>query len=155
MVQFLRLLTGPSDDRIETRHYFQRFRWTVVFSHAPLQVAVEFLRAGEGVLRCEHPLSKARCDLAANSGRAGLEQHRMALWRSRDIQRATNREMLALVVQVMDFDRVEVTFRFAVSNKRIVVPTVPQSLHHFDKLDCPVVTGIVLIVPLASEVEGF
>src|SRR6516165_12373028 len=55
MVQFLRLLTGPPDDRIETRHYFQRFRWTVVLSHAPLQVAVEFLRAGKGVLRCEHP----------------------------------------------------------------------------------------------------
>ena len=54
----------------------------------------------------------------------------------------------------MEFDRVEVTFRFAVSDKRIVVPAVPQSLHYFDKLDCPVVTGIVVIVPLASEVEG-
>ena len=79
----------------------------------------------------------------------------MALRRSRDIQRATNREMLALVVQVMELDRVEVTFRFAVSDKRIVVPAVPQPLHHFDKLNCPVVAGIVLIVPLASEVEGF
>src|SRR5436190_17994779 len=26
MVQFLRLFAGPSDDRIETRHYSQRFR---------------------------------------------------------------------------------------------------------------------------------
>jgi hypothetical protein len=63
--------------------------------------------------------------------------------------------MLALVVQVMEFGRVEVTFRFAISDKRIVVPAVPQSLHHFDKLDCVVVTGIVVIVALASEVEGF
>ena len=61
--------------------------------------------------------------------------------------------MLALVVQVMELGRVEVTFRFAVSDKRIVVPAVPQSLHYFDKLDCPVVTGVVLIVPLASEVK--
>ena len=54
----------------------------------------------------------------------------------------------------MKLGRVEVTFRFAVSDKRIVVPAVPQSLHYFDKLDCPVVTGIVVIVPLAPEVEG-
>ena len=53
----------------------------------------------------------------------------------------------------MEFDRVEITFRFAVSDKRIVVPAVPQSLHNFDKLDRAVVTGIVLIVPLASEVK--
>jgi hypothetical protein len=61
--------------------------------------------------------------------------------------------MLAFMVQVMEFVRVEVTFQFAVTDKRIVVPTVPQSLHNFDKLDRPVVTGIVFIVPLASEVE--
>src|SRR5262249_12977691 len=75
MVPFLRLLTGPSDDRIETRHYFQLFRWTVVLSHAPLQVAVEFLRTGKGVLGCEDPLSEACCHLAANLRRAGLEDH--------------------------------------------------------------------------------
>ena len=106
------------------------------------------------MLRCEHPLSEARCDLAANLGGAGLEEYRVALRRPRDIQRATNREMLALVVQVMELGGVEVTFRFAVSDKRIVVSAVPQSLHNFDKLNCPVVAGIVLIVPLASEVEG-
>src|SRR5207302_7946379 len=108
----------------------------------------------KGVLRCEHPLSEARCDLAANLGGTGLEKHRMALRRSSDIQRATNREMLALVIQVMELGGVEVTFRFAVSDKRIVVPAVPQSFHNFDKLDRPVIAGIVLIVPLASEVEG-
>jgi len=43
--------------------------------------------------------------------------------------------MLALVVQVMRLGRVEITFRFAVSDKRVVVPAVPQSLHDFDKLD--------------------
>lgn len=79
----------------------------------------------------------------------------MALRRPRDIQRAANREMLTLVVQVMELGRVEVPFRFAVADKRIVVPAVPQSLHHFDKLDGPVVAGIVLVMPLASEVEGF
>ena len=131
MVQFLRLFAGPSDDRIETRHYFQRFWRAVVLSHALLQVAVELLRAGKSVLRCEHPLSEARCHLAANLGRAGLEEHRMALRRPRDIQRATNREMLALVVQVMELGRIEVTFRFAVSDKRIVVPAVPR-LQRFD-----------------------
>jgi len=62
--------------------------------------------------------------------------------------------MLALVVQVMELGRIKVTFRFAVSNKRVVVPAVPQSFHNFDKLDRPVIAGIVLIVPLASEVEG-
>ena len=54
----------------------------------------------------------------------------------------------------MEFGRVKVTFRFAVSNKRVVVPAVPQSFHNFDKLDRPVIAGIVLIVSLASEVEG-
>src|SRR6266851_2172996 len=138
MVQFLRLFAGPSDDCIETRHYFQRFGWAVVLSHALPQVAVEFLRAGKGVLWCEYPLGEARCHLAANLGRAGLEEHRVTLRRPRDIQRATNREMLTLVVQVMELGGVEVTLRFAVSDKR----------------DRPVVAGIVLIVALASEVEG-
>ena len=54
----------------------------------------------------------------------------------------------------MELGRIEVTLRLAVSDKRIVIPAVPQSLHHFDKLDRPVVAGIVLIVPLAAEVEG-
>jgi hypothetical protein len=62
--------------------------------------------------------------------------------------------MLTLMVQVMGFGRVKVTFGFSVSDKRIFVPAVPQSLHNFEKLDCPVITGIVLIMPLASEVEG-
>ena len=92
-----------------------------------LQIAVEFLRAGKGMLRCEHPLREARCDLAANFGRARLKEHRVALRRPGDIQGAANREMLTLVVQVMELGRVEVTFRFAVSDKRIVVPAVPQS----------------------------
>src|ERR1700730_5176698 len=154
MVQFLRLFAGPSDDRIETRHYFQRFWRAVVLSHALLQVAVELRRGGTRGRRCGHPLRDARCRLAATRGRAGLEEHRMALRRPRDIQRATNREMLALVVQVMELGRVEIAFRSAVSDKRIVVPAVPQSLYDFHKLDRTVVAGIVLIVPLASEVEG-
>jgi len=62
--------------------------------------------------------------------------------------------MLALVVQVMQLGRVEVTFRFAISDKRVVVPAVPQPPHDLDELDRPVVAGIVLIVPLAPEVEG-
>jgi hypothetical protein len=107
------------------------------------------------VLRCEDPLGEARCHLAADLGRAGLEQHRVALRRPRDIQRAAYREMLALMVQVMQLARIEVPFRVAVPDKGIVVPAVPQSPHNFDKLDCPVVTGIVLIMLLASEVEGF
>lgn len=115
---------------------------------------MEFLRAGKGVLWCEYPLGEARCHFAANLGRASLEEHRMALRRPRDIQRATNREMLALMVQLVELGRFEVTFRVTVSDKRVIVPAVPQSLHNFDKLDRPLITGIVLIVPLASKVEG-
>src|SRR2546423_810654 len=63
-------------------------------------------------------------------------------------------EMIFRKNEPAELGRIEVTFRFAVSDKRIVVPAVPQSLHNLDKLDRPVVAGIVLIVPLASEVEG-
>src|SRR5690348_12141918 len=62
--------------------------------------------------------------------------------------------MLALVVEIMQLGRVEVALRLAVPDKRVVVPTVPQALHHFDKLDSPVVTGVMLVMPLAPEVEG-
>jgi hypothetical protein len=106
------------------------------------------------VLWCEYPLGEARCHFAANFGRAGLEENRVALRRPRDIRRATNREMLALVVQVMELGRIEVTFRFTVSGKRVIVPAVSQSLHNFDKLDRPLIAGIVLIVALAAKVEG-
>src|SRR5918997_638877 len=95
LVQFLRLFAGPADDRIETRHYLQRFGRALVLSHARFQVAVEFLCAGKGVLWCEYSLGETRRHLAANIGRAGLEEHRVALRWPCDIQRTTNREMLA------------------------------------------------------------
>jgi hypothetical protein len=62
--------------------------------------------------------------------------------------------MFVFAVQVLELGRVEVTFRFAVLDKRVIVPVVPKSVRNFDKLGRPVVAGIVLVASLASKVEG-
>ena len=96
-VRVLRLLARAADDRVEAGHDLQRFGRAAVPGHAAFEVAVEFLRPGEGVLRREHAFRELRRDLLAGLGRPGLEQHRMPLRRPRDIERPAHREELPFV----------------------------------------------------------
>ena len=63
---FFGLFGGAADDRVEPGHDFERLGRPPVFGHAPLEIAVEFLRARKTVLWREHAFGEARCDFAAN-----------------------------------------------------------------------------------------
>src|SRR5262249_60698378 len=93
-----------------------------------------------------------RGDVWSGAGGAGLEQYRMALRRARDVERTAHREMLAPVVQDMDFRRVEIAAGGAVAQKRVVVPAVPQPLHDLDELHRAVITLAVGEMLLAAEI---
>src|SRR5215469_4331041 len=97
-VLFLGLLLGAADDRVESRHHFQRLGRAAIACHAAFEVAVEALCAGKRVLWREDTLGKARSDFAAGFRRARLKQYRVALRRACDVERPAHREMRALMV---------------------------------------------------------
>ena len=82
----------------------------------------------------EHHLRRFRGDLLTGLRRAGLHDHRPALDRARDVQRAAHREILALVAQHMQPVGSKKMPVLDVQDKGIVGPAVPQSGHHIIKL---------------------
>lgn len=82
-----------------------------------------------------------------------MEDHRTTLRWTRDVQRTTDGEVLALVVQRVQLGWIEVATRGAVSQKRIIVPTVPKSENHLGKFQRAVVAFAVFKVCFTAEVE--
>ena len=105
-----------------------------VLGHAALELVVVAL----GVLRIggagEHDLRRARSQLQSGVGRAGLDDHRLALRRARDVERAVDLEELAFVMDGMLGLGLEVEAAAAVAHEGVVVPRIPQLVHHVDEL---------------------
>ena len=74
---------------------------------AALHVGIEALARREVAVRGEHHLGRLGRELAAGFRGAGLDDHRPALHRPRDVERAAHREVLALVVEHMQLVGIE------------------------------------------------
>ncbi len=95
-----------------------------------LQVGIEGLRGRLLQMRGEHRLGVARGELPAGVRGAGLHEHRPALRRARQVQRALHLVVLARVVDRPHALRVGIASAGAVVEHRIVGPAVPQALDH-------------------------
>ena len=99
----------------------------------PLQLAIERLRAFETLVRGENHVGGARRELLAGLRRAGLHDDRMALRRTRRVERALDRKVLALVIDHMALRLIDIDTGRLVLGKRAVLPRVPQRPHHVDE----------------------
>ena len=73
----------------------------------------------------EMQVSRGRGQLLAILGRTRLDNDRMALWRTGDIQRAPHLEVLAGMVDAMDPVRIGEVTGGAIEANGAVLPTVP------------------------------
>ena len=88
-----------ADDDEDAGQDFQVIAVAAELFHAGLHVGVEALAVSQGALAGEDGLGGFRGDLPAGFRRAGLHDHRPALDRAGDVDRAADGEFRALVVQ--------------------------------------------------------
>ena len=119
---------------------------------AGLDVGVERLalleRGGVG----EDALADRRAEVAALLGVARLEDHRLALRRPGDVERARDLEVLAPVVERVLPGRVEERPGRPVARERVRLVGIPQALRDPDELQPARVPGVVVEVLIAAEV---
>ena len=104
---FPRLGLGAADHRIEAGHDLDLVLAAAVARQSAIDIGVEFPALLERGLRGEHQLGGAGGELAAGIGGAGLHQHRPALRRTRDVQRAADGKVFAPMVQRVQLGGVE------------------------------------------------
>ncbi|KAG1530624.1 hypothetical protein G6F50_017193 [Rhizopus delemar] len=90
-------------------------------------VAVDLARLVERLMRHEDEFGRARRQVAASLGRAGLHHDRPALRRASDVQRAADGEVLALMVKGVVLAGIEEFAGVLVPDERVVFPGVPQA----------------------------
>ena len=124
-----------------------------VFRRAALDVGVESAGGVEILLHGEDDLGGFRRQLAAVIGLARLHDHRMALRRALDHQRAAHREMPALVVEEMHLGGVEIHAARLVGDDGVVLEAVPQPEHDLREFPCPRVALGMRRVGLVAEIQ--
>ena len=120
---------------------------------AALHVGIEGAADFEVRLRGEHHLRRLGRKLAAGIGGAGLHDHRPALDRARDVERAAHRQIFALVVEHVHLGGIEVDAALDVADEGIVGPAIPQAGHHVVELARARVALVVLHVLVHAEIE--
>src|SRR6516165_1740123 len=128
---------------------------TPVFGHSALEIPAEGLAHLHRVHGGEDALRNPCRQLLAGLGGSGLKQYRVALRRTRHVEWPSHREIFAFVVEEVDLVGTEIATRSPVPNERIIVPTVPQSAHHFRELERTVVALAVLVVLGTAEIPRF
>ena len=121
--------------------------------HAALHVGVERLAGLDVRQRGEHHFGGLGGELAAGVGGAGLHDHRPALHRARDVERAAHREVFALVVEHVHLVGVEEHAALDVADEGVVGPAVPQAGDDVVELAGALVALVVLHVLVHAEVE--
>ena len=121
--------------------------------HAALHVGIECPADGDVALRGEHRLGGFGRELAAGIGRAGLHDHRPALDRAGDIERAAHREIFALVIEHMHFRRIEEDAVLDVADESIVGPAIPQPGDHVVELARAAIAFAMLHMLVEAEIE--
>ena len=82
----------------------------------------------------------------------GLDDDRVTLWHSSDVQRTANVEEAAPVVEHVHPGLVEIAARRLVEQQGAVLPTVPQAPDHIDELGRAGITRVVVERRLHAEV---
>src|SRR4029077_15926119 len=118
----LGLLHRVTDHDETGRQYFHVIARPAEFFHAAFDVGIKFLADGKIALRGEPRFRRLRRELTAGIGRAGLYDHRPALDRAGDIDRAAHREIFALVIEHVHFRRIEKDAVLDVADPGIVRP---------------------------------
>ena len=98
------------------------------------EIGVELARLVDVLLDREHDLGRLRGEIAAGLGLAGVHDHRPALRRTLDHQRAAHLEVLALVIEHVQLGRVEEQAFRLVQHEGVVLPGVPEAEHHLHEL---------------------
>ncbi len=83
---------------------------------------------------------------------AGLEDHRLALGRALDVERPLHLEELALVVERVQLVRIDEDAALLVGDVGVVLPGVPEPLHHVQVLARQPIAHVVGQVVGAAEV---
>jgi hypothetical protein len=120
-----------------------------------LDVVVEGDGVGLAVRGAEDHLRPARGEFAATLRGAGLQEHRPALRRARDGERAAGAHALALEIGVADLGRVDEHALLAVQHQGAVVPAVPQGVAGLQHLVAEVVALVLGRDAVHPEVPRF
>ena len=94
---------------------------------AALHVGVERAARLDRPAGGEHHLGGLGGELAAGIGGAGLHDHRPALDRPGDVERALHLQILAVVVQHMELGGIEIDAALDVADEGVVGPRIPQA----------------------------
>ena len=122
-------------------------------AHAAFDVGVEAAAVGDGAAAAEDDFRGLGRQLAPGLRRAGLHDHRPALHRAGDVERAAHRQMLALVVQHVQAVGVEEHAARLVAQPGIVGPAVPQPGDDAVELAGAAIALVVLDMVLQAEIQ--
>ena len=128
-------------------------RIAAVGCHARLNIGVEGLALGEAAGRAEDDLRRLGGELATRLGSSGLHDHRPALHRPRDVERAANREVRSVKVEHVEFGGIEEYAALHVTHEGVVRSAIPQSGDHVAIFAGAGVTIVVRHVHIPAEVE--
>ena len=123
----LRLLLGLAEHDEARRHDRHVLGIAAGLLHAALHVGAERLAGLHVRQRGEHHLGGLGGELAAGVGGAGLHDHRPALHRARDVERAAHREIFSLVVEHVHLVGIEEHAALDVADEGVVGPASPTA----------------------------
>ena len=148
-----RFLDAVADHDEGARQDFQVVAVAAELVHAALDVGVELLAVGEAAAAGEHRFRGLGRELPAGLRGAGLHDHRPALHRPGDVERAAHLEICALVVQHMHLVRIEKEAALDVAHEGVVGEGIPQPGDHVIELARPLVALVVLHVVVEAEIQ--
>ena len=103
---------------------------------------------------CINDVGRRGSQLASLLRSAGLHDNGMNLGQASDVQRPAHGEEPALVVQHVHLGFIEEPAGLLVEGEGILLPAVPETLHHLDELGGSRVARVVVHVLLAIEILG-
>ena len=121
--------------------------------HAALDVGIELLPVAEAAAAGEHGFRGFRGQLPAVVGGAGLHDHRPALHRAGDVERAAHREIFSLVIEHVHLGGIEIKPLFDVAHEGVVGKGIPQTRDHIVEFARAAVALGVLHVIVESEIQ--
>src|ERR1700738_2154187 len=124
------LLLGLTEHDLEAGHDQNVVGIAAEPCDARLHVGVEVPRDFQGGCGGKDHISGLGCKVPAILRGARLHQHGLALWGTRDIERAADLEVLAFMAQDVELGGIEEDARLPIKDEGIIVPTVPQTLDH-------------------------
>ena len=123
------------------------------FSMRAFHVGIKFAAGGNGGRRREYGFRGLGGKLAAGIGGAGLHDHRPALDRTRDIERAAHRKIFALMIEHMQLVGIEKDAVLDVADESVVGPAVPQPGHHVVEFAGAAIALVMLHVVVQAEIQ--